>query len=82
MFNAGLFRAPAFSHDSLSSSPSANPTREAGLHGVPTSGQLNSASQAKLAARDAETDAEVVKFFFYRMNPATYFHHLYSSSTL
>ena len=32
MFNAGLFRAPAFPHDSLSSPPSANPTREAGLH--------------------------------------------------
>ena len=64
MFNAGLFRAPAFPHDSISSPPSANPTREAGFHGVPTSGQLNSASQAKLAARDAETDAEVVKFIF------------------
>ncbi len=32
MFNAGLFRAPVFPHDSLSSPPSANPTREAGLH--------------------------------------------------
>ena len=31
MFNAGLFRAPAFPHDSLSSPPSANPTREAGF---------------------------------------------------
>lgn len=32
MFNAGLFRAPAFPHDSLSSPPSANPTREAGFY--------------------------------------------------
>lgn len=31
MFNAELFRAPAFPHDSLSSPPSANSTREAGL---------------------------------------------------
>ena len=32
MFNAGLFRAPAFPHDSLSSPPSANPTREVGFY--------------------------------------------------
>ena len=31
-FNVRLFDAPAFLHDSLSSPPSANPTREAGLH--------------------------------------------------
>ena len=31
MFNAGLFRVPDFPHDSLSSPPSANPMREAGL---------------------------------------------------
>lgn len=31
MFNARLFRAPAFPHDSLSSPPSANPMREVGL---------------------------------------------------
>lgn len=31
MFNARLFRAPAFPHDLLSSPPSANPMREVGL---------------------------------------------------
>lgn len=31
-FNTELFCAPVFPHDSLSSPPSANPTREAGLH--------------------------------------------------
>ena len=47
MFNAGLFRAPAFPHDSLSSPPSANPTREAGFY-APTVQCLGHASHLQL----------------------------------
>lgn len=48
MFSAGLFRAPAFSHDSLSSPPSANPTRKADLFSLLSNEQDTQATRNNL----------------------------------